>query len=131
MDRLFLDANVLFSAAYRQGAGLTRLWAMANTELVTSSYAIAEAERNLSSQDQVVRLTRLLEGLTVVPDSAVPAEIADSVDLPEKDLPILAAAKANNCTHLITGDVPHFGAHMGTELLGVLVLLPAEYLRHR
>lgn len=128
---MFLDANVLFSAAYRDGAGLTRLWTEADAELLTSTYAVAEAERNLNAQDQLVRLRRLLEGLTVVADSGVPAEIVDSVDLPEKDLPIVAAAKASNCTHLITGDVRHFGVHMGAKLMGVLVLLPAEYLRRR
>lgn len=26
MDKLFLDANILFSAAYRSNAGLLRLW---------------------------------------------------------------------------------------------------------
>ena len=26
MDKLFLDANILFSAAYRANAGLLRLW---------------------------------------------------------------------------------------------------------
>lgn len=129
MDRLFLDANVLFSAAYRHGAGLARLWQVVGAELVTSSYAIVEAERNLDSEAQLVRLKGLLEGVTEVGDSAVPADIVHGVNLPEKDLPILAAAKAANCTHLITGDVRHFGPHMGAELMGVLVLSPAEYLR--
>ncbi len=35
MDRLFLDANVLFSAAYRDDSGLQRLWDLSDVELVT------------------------------------------------------------------------------------------------
>ncbi len=52
MDRLFLDANVLFSAAYRDDAGVQRLWSAPNSELVTSDYAIEEAIRNLADPDQ-------------------------------------------------------------------------------
>jgi hypothetical protein len=36
VDRLFLDANVLFSAAYRADSGLLRLWDLPDTELVLS-----------------------------------------------------------------------------------------------
>ena len=39
MDRVFLDANVLFSAAYRQDSSLLRLWELKDVELVTSAYA--------------------------------------------------------------------------------------------
>jgi hypothetical protein len=43
MDRVFLDANVLFSAAYREGAGLLKLWKLGRAELITSEYAADEA----------------------------------------------------------------------------------------
>lgn len=48
MTRVFLDANVLFSAAWRTGCGLTRLWHIESNRLVTSPYAANEAERNLA-----------------------------------------------------------------------------------
>jgi predicted nucleic acid-binding protein len=49
VTRVFLDANVLlFSAAWRTGGGLTRLWESASFRLVTSRYAADEAERNLA-----------------------------------------------------------------------------------
>jgi uncharacterized protein len=32
VDRVFLDANVLFSAAYRKDAGLQRLWRLAEPD---------------------------------------------------------------------------------------------------
>lgn len=50
-DRLFLDANVLFSAAYREDAGVAFLWSLDDVVLSTSSYAIEEAERSLTAID--------------------------------------------------------------------------------
>ena len=60
MDRLFLDANVLFSAAYRAEAGVTRLWSDERWALITSEYAIEEARRNLDEREQLARLEELL-----------------------------------------------------------------------
>jgi len=130
MDKLFLDANVLFSAAYSTNAAVAKLWTLTGAELVTSRYAVAEAERNLDSVDQLGRLTELLAEVTILADTLAIA-LGEQVVLPEKDLPILAAAVNGNCTHLITGDVHHFGPYFGEKLVGVLVLLPAEYLRRR
>jgi hypothetical protein len=48
VDRVFLDANVLFSAAYIEGSGLARLWQLADAELLSSDYATEEARRNLA-----------------------------------------------------------------------------------
>jgi predicted nucleic acid-binding protein len=52
MGRLFLDANVLFSAAYRPEAGLVRLWTLKDVVLCTSHYAAEEASLNLSDDVQ-------------------------------------------------------------------------------
>jgi hypothetical protein len=60
MDRLFLDANVLFSAAYRPDAGLLRLWKLKNVVLCSSRYALEEARINLAEEAQQTRLTALL-----------------------------------------------------------------------
>ena len=65
MDKLFLDANILFSAAYRANAGLLRLWTL-DVQLLSSSYALEEARRNLSEGDQQRRLEQLLAPLTLV-----------------------------------------------------------------
>ncbi len=51
-DRLFLDANVLFSAAYRERSGLLKLWGVPEAQVITSRYAAAEARRNLSTREQ-------------------------------------------------------------------------------
>lgn len=133
MDRLFLDANVLFSAAYREDAGVRRLWCLSETELVTSSYAVEEARRNLDTPEQRAELDALLATVRIsnlLADPAAHPEVAQS-GLPEKDVPILRAAVAAGCTHLITGDRQHFGHLFGTTVAGVLVLRPAEYLARR
>jgi hypothetical protein len=49
--------------------------------------------------------------------------------LPDKDVPILLAAIEARATHLITGDVRHFGAYFGKRIEGILVLLPGDYLK--
>jgi uncharacterized protein len=49
----------------------------------------------------------------------------------KKDAPILLAAIAARATHLITGDVRHFGPYFGKQIEGILVLSPADYLGRR
>ncbi|MDR7475794.1 MAG: PIN domain-containing protein [Armatimonadota bacterium] len=130
MDVLFLDANVLFSAAYSARSGLRRLWALPDVELVTSTYAVEEARRNLEPGPRRRRLDRLLRRVRVVGE-APPPWTAGAGRLPEKDRPILAAAMAVRATHLLTGDVTHFGPFLGQEVGGVRVLTPGEYLARR
>ena len=129
MDRLFLDANVLFSAAYRPDAGVARLWDVSDAVLLTSSYVVEETRRNLTHADQRTRLEELLKKVEVGEAMMLPPELRGEIDLPEKDWPVLGGAAAAGATHLITGDLRHFGAYFGEEVLGVLVLRPAEYLR--
>ena len=126
MDRLFLDANVLFSAAYREDSPLLQLWHRPRIELLTSAYALAEAERNLDSR-QRVRLTDLMKGVRLVPDVPSP-DLSKGLSLRAKGVPILAAANAAGATHLITGGRRDFGAYYGKKLGRVLVLPPRAYL---
>lgn len=131
MDRLFLDANVLFSAAYREGAGVARLWHLRDVALVTSDYAIEEAQRNLPESDQRDRLEALLKTVERLPTTSLDPSARHGIALREKDWPILAGAVAGAATHLITGDVRDFGRYFGQLLFGVKVLTPADYLRSR
>ena len=134
MDRLFLDANVLFSAAYRPGAGLLALWKLKNVRLCTSHYALEEARLNLSDEVQRARLQKLAARLELF--DAPSEELPSAIALPEKDAPIvfaamqLAAIQAK-ATHLLTGDVRHFGAYLGKKIAGILIVLPGDYLRNR
>ena len=71
MDRVFLDANVLFSAAYRSDSGLAVLWLRADAALLTSAYAEDEARRNLPERDQHRRLDAFVGVCEIVPTPAV------------------------------------------------------------
>ena len=129
MDRLFLDANVLFSAAYRLDTGLLQLWKMKNAVLCSSRYAFEEAKINLADEDQRSRLVKL-SGLVHLFEAGQ-GRLPKGISLPEKDAPILLAAIAAQATHLLTGDVRHFGPYFGTRREGILIMLPGEYLRRR
>jgi hypothetical protein len=139
---LFLDANVLFSAAYREGSGLVRLWQLPDVRLITSEYAYLEARENLSEEDKdpegkLARLEQLMQSVRIC--GPAPPEwlgkwdalCGEFIDLPEKDRPIFLAALAANATHLLTGDRAHFGPYFGQTIETVLILLPGEYLRSR
>ena len=129
MDRVFLDANVLFSAAYRPGAGLLQLWRLKDVKLCTSRYALEEATINLNDESQRERPARLSTKLEVF--DAVEQELPAKILLPEKDVPILLAAIRARATHLLTGDLRHFGPYFGRKIAGVLILAPGDYLRTR
>jgi predicted nucleic acid-binding protein len=127
MDRLFLDANVLFSAVYQPNAGLLRLWKLKNVVLCSSRYAVAEANLNLEDDSQRKRLAALAEKLQLF--EAPARELPRGISLPEKDAPILLSAIAARATHLLTGDGRDFGAYFGKRIERVIIVLPGEYLR--
>jgi predicted nucleic acid-binding protein len=129
VDRIFLDANVLFSAAYHPQARLRQLWELSDTVLLTSAYAVEEARRNLDSPQQRVALEQLLHAVQVIAPGPGDPITSLAVEVPAKDRLILLAAIAARATPLITGDFRHFGRYYGQRIEGVLILPPAQYLR--
>jgi len=127
MDRVFLDANVLFSAAYSRDSGLIELWKL-DVELITSSYALEEARANIETRERHERLNHLIKNVLVIP-TQTDWELPEDFELAEKDRPILAAAVAAKAGYLITGDFTHFGKYFGTKVFGVVILPPADCLR--
>jgi predicted nucleic acid-binding protein len=126
-ERVFLDANVLFSIAYGS-PGLEQLWSDAKNEkyeLFASQYVIEEAKRNLDRREQQDALNRFLSEVRVVPeaDPALPCPIP----LPEKDRPVLMAALSRKADYLITGDVSHFGKYFGKKILGLRIYSPRDF----
>lgn len=65
MDILFLDANILFSAAYSTQSSLKRFWEL-QVKLMSSDYAETEAQRNLSLQEQKLRLFHLMKSVELI-----------------------------------------------------------------
>jgi predicted nucleic acid-binding protein len=129
MDRLFLDANILFFAAYRSEAGLLQLWKVSDVILCSSRYALEEARINIADDDQRLRLASLSE--TVHLFEADQQDRPRGISLPEKDIPIILAAIEARATHLLTGDIRHFGPYLGRRVEGIAIVLPGEYLRAR
>jgi predicted nucleic acid-binding protein len=128
VDRVFLDANVLFSLAYGS-SGLARLWELAKKGkclLLASHYVIEEARRNLHHPAQLERLENFLADLQIVleADRRLPCPI----ELPQKDWPVLMAAIYAKADFLLTGDRQHFGRHFGQTVGGVKICMPRHYL---
>jgi predicted nucleic acid-binding protein len=127
MDRLFLDANVLFSAAYKIDARLLSLWNLRDVTLCSSHYALEEARFNLLDEGQGTRLTKLSGSLHLF--EAGSTSLPSGIVLPEKDAPILLAATEARATHLLTGDVRHFRVYFGRKVAGIAIVRPGEYLK--
>lgn len=127
--RAFLDANVLFSLAWRPDGGLRRLREVPDIELITSRYALLEARRNLPD-GALPALDEWLRGVDLVPD-VMEGALPTGVVLPEKDRPILLSALAANASHLITGDRAHFGAYFRRRFEGLWIGPPAAFLAER
>ena len=134
MRRLFLDANVIFTAAHNAQGNGRALFSLAEgrwIDLLTSRYALDEAVRNLALKYPrcVSELDSLAPALSIVGEPT-PSDIQRTIahGLPPKDAPILAAAIAARASALVTGDRRHFGALFRKSTDGVLVLTPAEAL---
>lgn len=132
MDKLFLDANVLFTAAHNPNGKTAFLFdelTAKRWELVSSRFAIEEARRNIAVKYPQCeeRLDELIEKLTEGPQ---PAPRETPIDLPKKDRSIFLAAWAANATHLLTGDLRHFGSHMNKPEMsgGIVIQTVADYL---
>lgn len=126
--RVFLDANILFSAAKSDGAVrrfLVLLQARGH-EGWADAYVVEEARRNLAARypEDVALLDALLSGLHVASGYRRDPELEARLPLPEKDRPVLAAAIQRHCSALVTGDRTHFGALYGQTVQGVTIHSP-------
>ncbi len=132
--RIFLDANVLFSAALGASSGLRGFCSLAEVglcELVSSRFALDEARRNIARKQfaKVTDLEQLIARIAICREAATDAvQWARSTGLPGKDAPILAAAVQAKVDILVTGDRAHFGMLYGRKLRGVAVLTPRAAL---
>ena len=127
MIRVFLDANILFSAAFREASGLMLLWSKKGVHLVTSSYALREAERNITLKRPIAS-DRLRVLISQVEVTNVLNPMDNDYGLPPKDQPILAAALASGCAALLTGDIADFGHLMGQSIQGTQVMTVSMFL---
>ena len=123
--RVFLDANVLFSAGHEEG-NLARLvaWLVEHDTAVSSDLAVEEARRNLTLKRAhwLPAFEALLAAVELVPSAlfVLPVTLAD------KDAPLLCAAIRGRCDVCVTGDRRDFGHLMGESILGVTVVSPLQ-----
>ncbi|PZA08203.1 MULTISPECIES: PIN domain-containing protein [unclassified Meiothermus] len=137
--RVFLDANVLFSAAL--GGEVFRLiWLLAERgrlELCTSLRCWLEAEFNLERKRPraAPRLPLLMQRVQLVAEPEGSGPPCDEPlktlfkSLPDKDRPVLQAALQAQAQILLTGDLKHFGPLMQREDLPLRVLSPGDFIR--
>ena len=132
MIRLFLDSNVLFTAAHNpegKASLVIELAGAGNWEVVTSAYCIAEARLNLDRKHPAAlgRLSEILRTVRLVPDVA--GERCTLL-LPVKDRPVFASAQRCKATHFLTGDRCHFGPYMNKpkDTMGIVVQAVGDFL---
>jgi predicted nucleic acid-binding protein len=132
-ERLFLDANVLFTATITPDGVSRTLFELARIDAcfpLTSSFALDEARRNVRAKypAHMQTLEALAEQIELVAEAEA-ALVAWAADLlPLKDAPILAAAVAARADVLVTGDRRHFGVLFEKTLDGVTILPPRQAL---
>ena len=130
--RVFIDANVLFTAAHTPGgkaAFVIELGSAGNFFLFTSDAAREEAERNLAAKyPDSLPLLEALPGRITSVNADLSAPFPDG--LPANDVVIFQAALACRATHLLTGDLHHFGPLMNRPVVtfSIIVQTVADFL---
>ena len=133
MCRVFLDANVLFTAAHNptgKAAFVVELAGQGHWDVLTSAFGVEEARRNLARKysDCLPTFERIIADVTVI---AIRRADECWLPLPEKDRPIFAAAHQCGATHRLTGDRRHFGPFMNdpAQTAGIMIQTVADFLR--
>lgn len=132
MIRVFLDANILFSAAYTPGKGSSLIFsagkARQDITLLTSKFAVGEAFKNLAENPKSppgwpFNLQAIVAdtSLSSHPPAWLMLQLAKKVQS-QGDLSILAGAVHVGADWLATGNSKCFGHLYNTKVRGVLVL---------
>jgi len=135
--KIFLDANVIFSAAYSLSGGSAKILetgGRGKLYLISSRLAVKEAERNLrekGSDEQLDNFYRIFEDVNIdlvkVDRGLARTEFGDLVG--EKDAPILAAAIRSGAKFLVTLDKKHFlNKKVAEANLPINVVTPGEFI---
>lgn len=129
--RIYLDANVLYSASLNENSRFLDFWRLRNVTPVTSQYAVGEVTRNLRFYGHDSRFESLLVRTQIISDADVRL-IPSDITLVAKDAPILAAAISASVDYLVTGDKNHFAHLYRTTIAGTYLISPADFLNlHR
>lgn len=130
---VFLDANVLFSAALG-GPSFDFLLELAREgriRLATSGACLVEAETNLERKrpERLSALADVLASVAVQRDAEEEEHSTWAEGLVDPDeIHVLAAARSAAADVLLTGDVTHFGPLMERDDLGLRVRTLRSFL---
>jgi len=120
--RVFLDANILFSAAdvFGRTSEILKMLVELNHEAVTNTHAWEEVLRNINAKrpQALAGLHKIRWQLEILETQTPLLDVVCA----EKDIPILAGAIDAQCTHLWTGDKAHLGQFYGRRIQGVMVV---------
>jgi predicted nucleic acid-binding protein len=139
--RVFIDADVLFAGAAspsKHGASLLilRLAEITLLDVLTSEQVITEAERNLTAKlpQALPAFQHLVSRCLKICPNPKPGDLLPYEGLADpKDLPILVAAKQENCLWLVTFNLRHYiPGHSDVEVLkpGDFILRVRDQLAH-
>ena len=126
--RIFLDANILFSAAKSDGGIRKLVFTLIGKghDCVIDAFVLEEARRNLG--------IKYLHGLPALHDITKSLHFSQSMHsikkdaaglpIPETDKYVLSSAIHTRCNFLVTGDRRHFGAFYGKTVCGMVIHSP-------
>lgn len=124
--KVFVDANILFSAAYSDDnlpLTLLQLGSSKGLHFITCDYVVEETRRNLQRKASagLLRLPPLVKACTPI---ATPTTGEVPASLPAKDHPIWRGALVTDCNVLLTGDRKDFGGltHAKFRVLSARIL---------
>ncbi len=131
---IYLDANILFSAARSDGAirKVFRLGIDWGYTYVADAYVVNEARRNVSRKvgsDGLKELELLLLKVDVADAQRLDPSAEVAAWLSAKDRPVLLAAIALRCDLLVTGD-RDFEAGYGKSFHGLKVVNAQQWAEH-
>jgi predicted nucleic acid-binding protein len=132
IQSLFLDANIIFSAAYKDGLSrvLFHFGKAGEVKLIASDWVLEEAKRNLQ-----IKFEKTLPFFNreILPTLRIKSpDISHGVcpvELHEKNRPVLGAAVVLKAAYLITGDTRHFRHLFGKTVQGVTITNPRNYFQ--
>lgn len=136
--QIFLDASVLFAAAYSSSGAARELLKLAlegRVRLITNQTAVEEAERNLERKAPegaaVFRAILKAFPVEVLPAPGKAEFDAMAVHVVAKDAPILAGAIACRADYLATFDRQHLiGLSTEDFAPGLMIATPGDILAH-
>jgi len=124
--RVFLDANVLFSASNPESImGRLIKQAALRLTLMTNTFVETEARRNLTLKrpQWISEFEQILEKTEQVADTMFDLPVS----LNQKDQPVLCSAIRSNCKYLVTGDKRDFGPLYDQTVEGVIIISPVQF----